>query len=192
MLASSVTGAVPVRSMTTRLRRLSCCVTLAAVLVTAAAPTLAQPIEAGSQDALESPGRYDQEREQPHSRWQDRRDFYPVGRGRGTAYPESSAATPPQAREYGDAPSYGGYGSYGASGYGDGAGYGTTVQPGGDGGAYGEGRGARVAPFGGGPGYQTPIPLGAGSLYSGSAVNGTAVGPQYSNQLPAYEGRPRR
>lgn len=189
MLASSVTGAAPVRFMTTRLRRLSCRVTLAAVLATAAAPALAQPIEAGSEDALESPGRYDQEREQPHSRWQGRRDFYPVGPGRGAAYPGSSAATPPQAREYGDAPSYGGYGGYGANGYEDRAGYGDTVEPGG---GYGEGRGARVAPFGGGPGYQTPIPPGAGSLYSGSAVNGTAVGPQYSNQIPATEGRSRR
>ncbi len=199
-------------SLPPRLRRL----VLALLLAAGAAPAAAQPIEAGSQDALDLPGT--RQYGTPAGRDsavppQGRRQFSDRP-GIGTASPDLPATLPQ--RQGGFQVPYGAYGGngYGENGYGgpddgdrrsgyagrDGYGSAGGYDDGsGDtrGGTYGDGEfrageSALVAPFGGGPGNQTPIPLGAGSLYSGSAVNGTAVGPQFSSQLPAYQGRPRR
>ena len=181
---------------------------LAALLSAACAPALAQPIEAGSQDALELPyARQPDDRQDRGTPASARRGQYRDRATLGAASPDLAPDLPPP-RGYGVPAPYG-YGAYG-SGYG-GPAYGTD-DPGygaprpGYPGSYGNqgsyagrngidgpyGEPAFVAPFGGGPGNQTPIPLGAGSLYGGSAVNGTAVGPQFSSQLPAYQGRARR
>jgi hypothetical protein len=191
MLTACGRGPAPVQSMTTRFRRCRRSVALAAALAIAAAPALAQPIEAGSQDVFGSPAARDGAtpgRGQAGPDRPARRGFRPFRQELDAASPDMPSDLP-SSRDFGEAPPYGGYGT---NGFGNGAGDGDMAEPGYDGNGYREGRRTLVAPFGGGPGYQTPIPLGAGSLYSGSAVNGTAVGPQYSNQLPAYGGRFRR
>lgn len=181
--------------MTTSLLRRAA---LAALLACAASPALAQSIDADSQDALVEPGarQYDAPRPPPR-----RGQFHDPSRY-GAASADLPATVPQQPGGYG-AP-YGGYGYPGGpsgyagrDGYGNADGYGAGYPVAGDGpyaqpGSLGGSGRAFVAPFGGGPGNQTPIPLGAGSLYSGSAVNGTAAGPQFSSQLPAYQDRSRR
>lgn len=191
--------------MTTSLLRRAA---LAALLACAASPALAQSIDADSQDALVEPGARQYDAPRPPPRPVPRRGQFRDPSRYGAASADLPATVPQQPGGYGA--SYGGYGypsgpsGYaGRDGYGSADGYGAGYPngggyvPSGDG-PYGEpgslggsGR-AFVAPFGGGPGNQTPIPLGAGSLYSGSAVNGTAAGPQFSNQLPASQDRQRR
>ena len=213
---------------------------VAALLVTGAPPASAQPIEAGSQDALELPNarQYGTPAPRP-SAVSAGRGQYRGDSGLGAVSPDLPASLPPPrgpgfqvpyggygengyggpvdgdsrsgyaGRDgYGNAGGYGGAGGYSGNNYGSNS-YGSSYGGGnaqysngnpygagnafnGGGGEFGPGSPAFVAPFGGGPGNQTPIPLGAGSLYSGSAVNGTAVGPQFSSQLPAYQARSRR
>ena len=173
--------------MMSRLRCRSRRVTLAAMLSMVAVPALAQPIEAGSQDVFARPGGDDPGRDQARARREGRRGAYPVGQEPGAGSPGRPAAWP-QPRRRGDPAPYGGYGANGDEA---GAGDETMTRSGVEGGTHGEDRWAPVAP-GGGPGGRMPTPLGAGSLYGGSAFNGTAAGPQYSDQLPAIRDRFRR
>lgn len=173
--------------MTTSLRRCSCRITLAAALTIAAAPALAQPIEAGSQDAFESSTRDEPVRDQARAWRQDRRGFRPTGQELGAASPDL-----PQPRGYRAAPVYDGYGGDGANGDGGGSGYSATGQRGDYSGTYDEDRHVPVAPFGGGWGHQTRTAPSVGGLDSGSTFRGTAAGPQYSNQLPTYGSRSGR
>ncbi len=173
--------------MTTSLRRCSCRITLAAALTIAAAPALAQPIEAGSQDAFESSTRDEPGRDQARAWRQGRRGSRPTEQELGAASPDL-----PQPRGYRAAPAHDGYAGDGANGYGGGSGYGTMDQRGDHSGTYDEDRRLPVAPFGGGRGYQTQTPSGVGGMDSFSTFRGTAAGPQYSNQLPTYGGRSGR
>ncbi len=225
MLALLDQGSEQVPAMMTRRPLRLRAVVLAVLLAIGAAPAAAQPIEAGSRDALELP---DARQYAPpagrHPGVAARHGQHRDSAGYGAVSPDLPA-TLPQQRGPGIQLPYGGYGlnGYGGpvdgdarsgyagrDGYGSGDGHGGEnvygrgdgyngaggytggTGYGGVGNEFGAGEPAFVAPFGGGPGNQTPIPLGAGSLYSGSAVNGTAVGPQFSSQLPAYQGRPRR
>ncbi len=183
---------------------------LAALLACAASPAPAQSIDADSQDALVEPGARQYDASRPPPRPLQRRGQFRDPSRYGAASADLPATVPQQPGGFGLP--YGGYGypagpdarsGYaGRDGYGSADGYGAGYPgggyvPSGDGpfappGSLGGSGRAFVAPFGGGPGNQTPIPLGAGSLYSGSAVNGTAVGPQFSSQLPAYQERSRR
>ena len=188
MVAACVGGTSPVQSMTTRPRRFSCRVVLAAVLATAAVPAVAQPIEAESQDVFSRPAGDDAGRDQGWGRQESRRGPYPVGRHLGAGSPDLSAAPPWSRGPVGGVP-YGAYGGYGANGAG--MDHGTMAWSGGDDGAYDEDRQPPAAPFGR-PGGWAQFPSGTSSPYGGPAVNGTASGPQYSNQLPGPRDRFRR
>ena len=171
-------------------------IVLALLLAGVAAPALAQPIEAGSQDALDLPGT----RHYGTPAGRDSAAPFPARRqfsdqaGNGAASPDLPA-TLPQRQSGGVQVPYGAYGENGyagpvdgdgrsgyagrdgyggAGGYGGGEWEGSGDREGGTpygGGEFGAGGPAVVAPFGGGPG--TP-------------------GPQFSSQLPAYQGRSRR
>ena len=172
--------------MRTRLRRCSCRVTLGAALAVAATSAGAQPIEAGSQDVFARSAGDDFGRDQGLARQDGRRSLHATGRNLGAGSPDFPAASP-WSRGRVDAAPYGAYEGYGANG----AGQGTMAWSGDDSGAYDEDRRAPAAAYGG-PGRRTQPPLEAGSLYGGSTINGTAAGPQYSNQLPAPRDRFRR
>ena len=225
MLALPDEGSEQVPPMTTRRPLRPRDIVLAALLAIGAAPAGAQPIESGSQDALElpdarqygTPASHDAGTAARHGPHRDSAGYdavspdlpatLPQRRGPGVQLPyggygrngyggpvDGDARSGYAGRDgYGREEGYGGEDGHGRSdGYGAAGGYGGGTGYGQGGNEFGAGEPAFVAPFGGGPGNQTPIPSGAGSLYGGSAVNGTAVGPQFSSQLPAYQGRPRR